>query len=120
MKICSNGHLKLSSLTVMQMAINNWTYNSTHYSTDACTTLFNVHCLLFRRTGHEKTKYSASEQRRATLRNTLLDNERLVLEKQKLVLEIEVLQETKEVMILKKSLLLNQINQYTTVYTTES
>ena len=68
----------------------------------------------------KKPKYSASEQRRATLRNTVLDNERLVLEKQKLVLEIEVLRETKAVMMLKQTLLLNQINQYTTVYTTES
>ena len=84
----------------MQMAINNWMHEDTILH---ITPLMHVqHYLMFtvcysEEPATKKTKYSASEQRRATLRNTLLDNERLVLEKQKLVLEIEVLQETKEV-----------------------
>ena len=49
-------------------------------------------------TDQEKSKGTTDSERRLKLLNIQLDNERLVLEKDKLMLEIEVPRETKEVM----------------------
>ena len=84
-----------------------------------CTTSCNIHCsfkwkdfcseqkrltLLNIQLDNERLwKDFCSEQRRLTLLNIQLDNERLVLEKENLMVEIEVLRETKEVMQLKKN-----------------